>query len=165
MEFYLNKPRIYGTFIPFSTLKRIIGIKKTPRNAKGNQLNEKEGMKMGHAEEIDKAIGAHGAWKQRLKMAIETGNSEFTTQQVRVDDRCVFGQWLYNLPASIKTNDHWKNIQRLHAEFHAEAAHVLTIALSGKKEEALILLEPGGKYTLLTGQLGIALTKWKAQFG
>jgi len=47
---------------------------------------------MAIAEEITKAIGAHGMWKQRLRQAIDTGKSEFTVERVRPDNLCDFGK-------------------------------------------------------------------------
>lgn len=43
-------------------------------------------------EEIQKATGAHGAWKLRLRTATLTGKSDFTPQKVKCDDQCEFGK-------------------------------------------------------------------------
>ena len=55
-------------------------------------------------EEINKAIGAHGMWKFRLDQAVEKGTSEFTVDNVRKDNLCDFGRWLYGptVPAAMK---------------------------------------------------------------
>lgn len=49
----------------------------------------------GHTREIDAAVAAHDQWKARSLAAIEAGSSEFTPEQVAVDDRCAFGKWFY----------------------------------------------------------------------
>jgi len=45
-----------------------------------------------NTEEITKAISAHGNWKQRLRQAIESGNSEYTVEKLKVDNQCDFGK-------------------------------------------------------------------------
>ena len=46
-------------------------------------------------DEIDKAISAHGMWKQKLRNAIDTGECESTPAKVKMDNNCAFGKWLY----------------------------------------------------------------------
>ncbi len=47
---------------------------------------------------INKVLGAHGLWKQRLRDAIETGRSEFTADRVPNSNICEFGKWFNLLP-------------------------------------------------------------------
>jgi hypothetical protein len=116
---------------------------------------------MAYSDEIDKAIAAHGMWKQRLLEAITSGSSEFGVGQIQVDNRCDFGKWFYGLPPALRETDQDQKIQKLHAAFHREAARVLDLALKGRKDEAMQALSPGNPYARLTGQLTIALTQWK----
>ncbi len=114
-------------------------------------------------EEIDKAIGAHGMWKQRLNQAIQSGNSEWTVSTVRVDDACAFGKWLHGLPSSVKITPRWKEVRELHADFHAEAGRVLGLALDGKKREAAESLSMGSRFADLSAKLTSAMMKWKRE--
>ena len=117
---------------------------------------------MGYVEEIDNALAAHVLWKQRLKNAIEKGSSEFSVTGLQADYFCDFGKWLYGLPLEMRTTANWIKAQKLHAEFHLEAARVLSVALNQRKKgEALRLLGPGEKYTTLSEQMSVALTQWK----
>ena len=118
-----------------------------------------------YSDDIDKAIVAHGQWKQRLLSAITKGTSEFSVAQVQVDNRCDFGKWFYGLPDAVRETEHGKTVQRLHASFHAEAARILELALQGRIAEAEKSMEPGLPYARLTGQLVIALTNWKQIIG
>jgi hypothetical protein len=113
------------------------------------------------SEEIDKAIGAHGMWKNRLNQAIQTGSSDYTVAGVKPDDLCAFGKWLHGLPPSVKGAQSWKDIRALHAEFHAEAARVLDLALDGKKVEATSGLATGSKFADISAKLTTAMMKWK----
>ncbi|HPH98493.1 MAG TPA: CZB domain-containing protein [Anaerolineaceae bacterium] len=111
--------------------------------------------------EIDKALLAHGAWKQRLSSAINSGSSDFQVTQVQVDNLCEFGRWFYSLPEANRTSAGCQKIQKLHADFHAEAARILDLAITGRKDEAVAALAPGSRFTSLSGQLMMALNQWK----
>jgi hypothetical protein len=113
------------------------------------------------SEEIDKAIGAHGMWKNRLNQAIQSGSSEYTVAGVRPDNLCAFGKWLHGLPPSVKDSQIWKDIRALHAEFHIEAARVLDLALDGKQAEATSALATGSRFADTSAKLTAAMMKWK----
>jgi hypothetical protein len=116
---------------------------------------------MANVDEINKAIGAHGMWKQRLRQAIDAGQSEFTVERVRPDNQCDFGKWLHGLPPTDKSSAHWKSVQDLHARFHAEAARVLEHALKGHKEKADDGLSPDSSFAKVSLELTAAMMKWK----
>jgi chemoreceptor zinc-binding protein len=117
---------------------------------------------MAAAEEINKAIGAHGMWKQRLREAIDTGKSDFTVERVRPDNLCDFGKWLYSLPTTDQTSAHWRTVRELHGKFHIEAAHVLGLAVGGLKQEAEKKLDNASQFTKISSELTGAMMKWKA---
>lgn len=106
-------------------------------------------------EEIRKAIGAHGMWKQNLRSAIDSGKSEHSTATVCQDNQCAFGKWLYSVDATIKSSSRWQCVKTAHAEFHREAARVLDLALAGKKKEA----DDGLAFTSNFGNASAKLTK------
>ncbi|GBD23938.1 hypothetical protein HRbin29_01611 [bacterium HR29] len=109
---------------------------------------------------VTKAIAAHGQWKIRLRQAIETGKSEWTVDQVKVDDQCVLGKWIYGDAVVRFPGDSLvREIRELHREFHQEAAKVLSLALMGRKAEAERLMEQGSAYARISGSLVRALQK------
>ncbi len=112
---------------------------------------------------ITDAIGAHGAWKLRLRTAINTGRSDAKPSDVRCDDRCALGEWLHGPAMDTQTRSGlpYQVTKRLHAEFHGTAADVLTLALDGRKDEASSLLN--GDFTARSEKLVRALTKWKGE--
>jgi hypothetical protein len=120
---------------------------------------------VGYSEQIDQALAAHEAWKLRLKSAVASGASDFTVAQVQVDNACEFGKWFYDLEGDVRSMDECQVIQKLHAEFHSEAARILDLALKGNKQEAEALLGAGSKYSSISGQLAMALTRWKRELG
>lgn len=120
---------------------------------------------MKNAEEIIRAIVAHGFWKERLEAAVATGKSDITTRQAGDDKRCAFGQWLYRLPAVQQESQHFKKVKTLHTNFHREASKVLRFALSGQKLLAEKAIDVRGSYTIAGSDLRKAMTEWKEADG
>ena len=112
--------------------------------------------------QIDKAIGAHGMWKTRLKLAIDAGTSEFDPKKVETDNECDFGKWLYyDISPELKRSAFYKTIVQYHAEFHKEAARILRLALAGKKEEAKNGMKGLSKFASISGSLTTNMMEWK----
>lgn len=118
---------------------------------------------MANIQEIDKAIGAHGLWKARLKTVLTTGKTEVPVATIQVDNHCDFGKWLYGqtLSASDKGTEHYKAVKKLHAQFHQVAARVAELALAGKQAEAEQLLSFNGEFSLVSGKLTTAMMEWR----
>ncbi len=117
---------------------------------------------MSDPSEINKAIKAHSVWKVRLKDAVDTGKSEFTPSKVRDNHICEFGKWLAGLSPAEKALDDYKRIQPLHEKFHAEAANVLQLAISGQREKAHVALtDIRSDFVYVSAQLINALSEWK----
>ena len=109
------------------------------------------------------AIGAHGAWKLKLKTAVTTGRSETTPATVGRDDQCEFGKWLHGqgIDAGTRAGMPYQVVRRLHAEFHQCAGKVLALGLDGKRTEASQLLD--GEFTARSEKLVTALSKWRSE--
>jgi Chemoreceptor zinc-binding domain len=109
--------------------------------------------------QIKAAIGVHGLWKSKLKAAIDLGESDVTADVVRGDRNCAFGKWLHSLDAEAGKSASCKTCKELHAKFHLAAASVLSLALAGKKQEALNALE-NGEFVKTSADLTRALMAW-----
>jgi len=116
------------------------------------------------SENIDKAIAAHGAWKDRLTATIASGTSDFDPTVVKLPDKCEFGKWLYgdDIPAAAKDNDYYSQSVDLHAKFHIEAGKILAFALEGNKSEAEGLMTDDSEFIKLSSTLTNLLNEWKA---
>ena len=113
---------------------------------------------------VTKAIATHGQWKIRLRQAVDTGKSEWTVDQVKVDDQCVLGQWIYGDAMKRFAGDPLvQQVRDLHRQFHAEAANVLELALAGRRAEAAAQLEMGSPYARLSAALVRALQQLGAR--
>jgi len=114
-------------------------------------------------QEIDKAIGAHGMWKTRLKQAIDTGKLDVSPSEIRMKDHCPFGKWLHGpaFSAQDKTSPHYKTVIELHTQFHQAAAKIAELAIAGKKSEAEKLLASGSEFVSISSKLTMTLSTWK----
>ena len=107
------------------------------------------------------AIGQHGVWKAKLLHAAHTGEAPWDPSTVELDDRCVFGTWLYQEIADHERDGHWERVRGLHAEFHREAARILRLAVSGQGRAAEEQMSIGTPYDGLTTELVLALDDWR----
>ncbi|MFA7584986.1 MAG: CZB domain-containing protein [Novosphingobium sp.] len=112
-------------------------------------------------DEINNAIGAHGAWKMRLRTAIASGRGDVSAADARCDDKCSFGKWLYGpcLDAQAKADLPYRVVKRLHGEFHRAAGDILAHVEHGNMPAAAAAME--GDYAEQSDKLVRALAKWK----
>jgi hypothetical protein len=113
--------------------------------------------------QIDAAIIAHDQWKARLLAAVEAGSSEFQPDQVRADELCAFGHWLYQAEPALKGSLHYERVRDLHARFHRAAADVLKLALSGEGPRALTSLDFGSDYVSASVLLVDEMQFWRKE--
>ncbi len=85
--------------------------------------------------------------------------------EIAPDDLCVFGEWLYGdqIADYEKASPAYHEVVRLHARFHAEAAHVLELALAGRRWEAAAAMGDGSAYARASVDLVNALAAWHGQ--
>jgi hypothetical protein len=119
---------------------------------------------MNFRTQINKAIGAHSLWKDRLRTAVESGKSNLTAEQVAKDDECDLGKWLAgaSIPEALKKTGDFDACRELHAEFHKAAAHVLRLATSGNKAAALMALGSESRFANLSSTLTLRMMQWAA---
>lgn len=114
-------------------------------------------------ERLNDAIGAHGAWKLKLRVAMSTGTSEIDPDKACKDDRCPFGRWIHGdeIDEATKDGKPYQVVRRLHAEFHQTAADVLRHAISARRDEAERIFT--GEFSEKADKLVRALAKWKGE--
>lgn len=113
-------------------------------------------------DEIEKAITAHGEWKNKLRAAIETGMSESTPERVKQDNNCSFGKWLHErIDPAMKNTTFYNDVVKLHADFHKEAAAILEFTLKGDKDNASKEMELGKPFSLLSTALTRKMIDWQ----
>ncbi|MFC3099288.1 CZB domain-containing protein [Altererythrobacter lauratis] len=114
-------------------------------------------------EQINAAIGAHGAWKLRLKTAIASGTGDLDWRIVSKDCECAFGKWLHGheIDAATRASVPYQVVKRLHQEFHIAAGRVVQAVQNGHRQAAQDLMD--GEFIPRSEKLVRALTKWKGE--
>lgn len=107
-----------------------------------------------------KTIPENQHWHPRLHKAIVLGQCEVGPAEASREDACAFGRWLMELEAG---GQHNARAAELHRRFHLAAAHILEIAQSGRKLEALELLSAEGEYAGIYSELMLEMEGWKKQ--
>ena len=112
---------------------------------------------------IDHAIGAHGRWKTRLRIALATGEGELDPHVIRRDDVCALGQWLHGFDHVARGDADYRLVCAVHAEFHRQAGRVLDLLGEGHRHEAANVML--GEFAECSDRLVRALTAWKDKLG
>lgn len=112
--------------------------------------------------QINEAVEAHVAWRIRLEEAIEQGTSEYSVEELRASNLCVFGKWLYlEVDQSLQNTEQYKKVRDLHQAFHNTAADILNMALVGQKDQAKNAMQEGSEYVRLSTELINAMKQWR----
>lgn len=105
------------------------------------------------------AIGAHGAWKRRLRSAVDDRRVPAGTsvEQARRDDACDFGKWLHGGEARALDARRADDVLAQHRDFHQRAAEVLVAVAAGRHQDAAAQMGETGAYTTVARTLTDAL--------
>jgi|SRR6056297_1850214 len=105
------------------------------------------------------AIGAHGAWKFRLRAAARKGADEEMVRQAGDHHGCAFGQWLDSLPGDVRLSQVANDTIVRHAEFHRVASRAAQLIKQGETEAALGMLET--EFAGASQALTAAVSRWR----
>ena len=114
------------------------------------------------SEQINNAIIAHCEWVEKLRVAIESGQIDISVETAIQDNVCPFGQWLYGdtIPETAKALPGYQSVLRLHARFHEFAATILSIAISGNRDDAFNRIIKSSDYAITSHMLTLSLKLW-----
>lgn len=115
------------------------------------------------AQKIFEGIGAHGAWKHRLRMAIRTKTMDISPATAACDNACEFGKWLYGpqVDAATRAGIPYQVVRRLHADFHRSAGNVLSLVQRGDDAAAQQAMDHD--FQPRSEKLVVALNKWRRE--
>lgn len=112
--------------------------------------------------EITEAIGAHGAWKTRLRAAALAGNSTLDPAQVADGHICRFGTWLDGYVKANPNDRDARRISDIHQQFHRCAGTVAMSIVEGRTDEALREIETG-RFKQISGDLVAQMMDWRSR--
>jgi hypothetical protein len=93
--------------------------------------------------DIQMAIGAHENWKLRLQGYLDgTSKEEFSAEAICFDDRCDLGKWIHSSgQARLGKYPGFTALVNHHKMFHYAASNVVSLAKSGRADDARKMLE------------------------
>ncbi len=109
--------------------------------------------------QLTNAIAAHGAWKFKLRMAVNKPGGNDLTQKAGDYHNCDFGRWLGSLSADARAEPEARDTIALHAAFHQSAQRAAQLINQGKTDAALAMLD--GEVNDVSKKLNAAVAKWK----
>lgn len=112
-------------------------------------------------KEIREAIGAHGAWKLKLRTAARRGRRDLPVEEICRDDACQFGKWLATKGIGLSKDPHVPAVREMHTRFHAEAGRIAGLIRNGQDDKAMQALADGSGFIALSFELTDALSDWK----
>jgi methyl-accepting chemotaxis protein len=114
--------------------------------------------------DFNKAVIAHGKWKDRLQdFANGTGGS-LDPDVVGRDDRCEFGTWLHGDGATTKNMPSYAAVVSSHATFHRHAAEIVRRIKAGSIEEVKgMLADPNSAYARASREVILTMSRLKRE--
>jgi len=115
-------------------------------------------------ETLLNAIATHSGWTTKLRAMIESGKINTTAGTIKLEEQCEFGRWLDGSQFSGAENqtEQYRQVRKLHARFHEEAARIVQLAVSRQKREAESAMSPSSEYAHISSALTEALRTWSA---
>ena len=122
---------------------------------------QKQQNKISMHQMLVKSIGAHSMWKDRLQTAVDTKKNDWNIEKTKTDNQCDFGKWFYSLPESERASRQCQDIQKLHAEFHQLAGHVLELVENKTIAEASAAIQRQSAFEICSEKLTLHMIDWK----
>ncbi|MQQ07352.1 hypothetical protein GFB49_02690 [Epibacterium sp. SM1979] len=113
-------------------------------------------------QQIGEAMQAHAAWKQKLGDAVKTGRLPKPSCDIRTNDQCSFGKWLFSLTSDprVARSAGYQEVMKTHTVFHLEAGRVAELVEKDDLAAAERALNGPG-YNAATTNLNNAMLQWK----
>ena len=115
-------------------------------------------------DDICEHIGRHGLWRGKLLRAINEGILEESLDEIKQTKH--IGEWAHNIvPEEFRKSEHYSELIDIHNRFHETVAKVAELAISGKKEKALKMMESHGEFGIVSRELTNFLVKIRKLYG
>ena len=110
---------------------------------------------------FDEAVQAHAAWKIKLSTYIRKTDGSLKSADVRADNRCALGQWLYGEGKKYASTTEYQSLVGEHARFHRAAGEVIDEVHSGKAVNAELILNFNSEYGIASRNVVKAIMELK----
>ncbi|HME36050.1 MAG TPA: CZB domain-containing protein [Candidatus Sulfotelmatobacter sp.] len=110
---------------------------------------------------FDEAIGIHSRWKHRLRTSLANHDLSLRPAEVRLDYKCVLGQWIYGAGARFSALPEFAKLKYDHTRFHMVAADLVKRAHLGENIEAEVAPCSNSEFSLASAAVVIGLMSMK----
>lgn len=114
---------------------------------------------------LDDAIKSHTAWKLKLAAFLQKPDASLKESDVRVDNKCALGQWIYGDGAKHGALAEFSALKNDHAHFHRAAADVVKRAQSGAQVAEEVALGAQSDFAKASSKVVAAITALKRKVG
>lgn len=94
--------------------------------------------------DIRPLLRAHAEWIVHLREYVY-GSGSLDVRVTGRDDQCDLGRWIYGEAARYRHLPEYEAARQAHAAFHAEAAQVVRLMQAGRRHEAVLATDRGGR--------------------
>lgn len=106
---------------------------------------------------VEEAISAHLAWKQKLYNHITNQDNLLDPDKVSSDCNCSLGQWILKIESRFKANASFIELKDSHTEFHKYAGDIVRRVATERTVAAEVLFESGSDYDRLSKRVIVSL--------
>ncbi|MDP3531787.1 MAG: CZB domain-containing protein [Alphaproteobacteria bacterium] len=99
--------------------------------------------------DFQEAAKAHRDWNTKLRMYLN-GSGVLNPEDIQKDNLCALGQWIYGEGKKNIIYTEYEELRKIHMEFHENAAEIVRLIDSNKKEEANLKLSADSKFRELS---------------
>lgn len=125
-----------------------------------------EGVRSTFVSTFEEAVVSHAIWRANFVDLVRNGGGGLDVEVVGRENVCPLGRWLTGEGQEAVGNPvAHRMLCNVHAEFHTEAARVLSLAQSGRIKEALHVMESDQPYGTWSTTLVAALSQYANSFG
>lgn len=111
---------------------------------------------------VDEAISAHLAWRQKLIAAIG-GNSKLDPQVVGDAKACALGRWLMRIKPRFENSVLFRELVKDHESFHRYAEDLVRRSLGGQGDISEALVGSGTEYDVLSKKVIAGLQQFRSE--
>ena len=110
---------------------------------------------------LDQAIAAHGAWKQKLSDYLAKRDGSLKASEAGADNKCPLGQWIYGEGAAFAKFPEFSKVKAEHARFHKAVGNVISRADAGQSVTEDVALGAHSEFGEASSSVVLALMDLK----
>jgi methyl-accepting chemotaxis protein len=113
--------------------------------------------------ELDDAIEAHAAWKQKLAVYLKKPGDRSKPAEIRADNRSELGQWLHGEGKRFSSLAEYSKLLTENARFHRAAAKLVERANAGQETSGEVAASSDSEFACASRDVIAAIVRLKSK--